>query len=209
MRNDAGTRIPSAWQFLHIDTPTVPDGEEITNIAPRLDDDEYMGLIGPNMTFPSLVKLLDGSPGLRPRVANLARQSRRPGRAARARRRPDACHRPVGRHGIRGPHPRTAGGAHPTHYSAEAQGELAGLFNVVEGSASRIEPRMYIVVVSSLAGGTGAGLLNLVCDILRAMDTPASDRIFAILYTPEVFQSLGKAASGGVHPNSWLLCARC
>ena len=203
----AGTRIPSAWQFLHIDTPTVPDGEEITPIAPRLDDDEYMGLISSGMSFTSLAKLLDGDPRLRHELrtwrvepAGLgvpleqgAGQMRAIGQsvamayASRIRERLDERVRR-----LRLP---------------QARSELADLFFEVEGQRGAAESATYIVVVSSLAGGTGAGLLNLVCDILRAMDTPAQDSIFAILYTPEVFQSLGRAASGGVHPNS--LAALC
>lgn len=203
----AGTRIPSAWQFLHIDTPTVPDGEEITIIAPRLDDDEYMGLINAGMNFRALTKLLDGNPNLRRELrtwrvepAGLgvpleqgAGQMRAIGQsvamayAGRIRERLEEHVRRITR--------------------SSARGELAELFNLVEDQRAASESAMYIVVVSSLAGGTGAGLLNLVCDILRAMDTPAGDAIFAILYTPEVFHSLGRAASGGVHPNS--LAALC
>lgn len=205
--HDAGTRIPSAWQFLHIDTPTVPDGEEITGIAPRLDDDEYMGLINAGMNFRALTKLLDGNPRLRRELrtwrvepAGLgvpleqgAGQMRAIGQsvamayAGRIRERLEERIRRITR--------------------PQARGELAELFNAVEGQRAASESAMYIVVVSSLAGGTGAGLLNLVSDILRAMDTPAGDSIFAILYTPEVFHSLGRAASGGVHPNS--LAALC
>ena len=203
----AGTRIPGAWQFLHIDTPAVPDGEEITPIAPRLDDDEYMGLINAGMSFSALQKMLDGNPRLRHELrtwrvepAGLgvpleqgAGQMRAIGQSVAM-----AYAEPIRRrltervNRIRRP---------------QARAELADLFSEVEDQSAAPDSATYVVVVSSLAGGTGAGLLNLVCDILRAMDTPAGDNIFAILYTPEVFQSLGRAAAGGVHPNS--LAALC
>lgn len=205
--HDADARIPSAWQFLHIDTPAAPDGEEITPVAPRLDDDEYMGLINEGMSFNALQKMLDGNERLRHELrtwrvepaglgvplAQGAGQMRAIGQSvamAYAERIRQRLQERVSR--ITRP---------------QARGELAELFSQVEGQSAAPESATYIVVVSSLAGGTGAGLLNLVCDILRAMDTPASDNIFAILYTPEVFQSLGKAAAGGVHPNS--LAALC
>ena len=45
---DAGWRdgeIPEAWQFLHIDTPTIQDGMELNSIVDPLDNDEYLGLL--------------------------------------------------------------------------------------------------------------------------------------------------------------------
>ena len=29
--------IPSAWQFLHIDTPTIPDGNELNDVVDQVD----------------------------------------------------------------------------------------------------------------------------------------------------------------------------
>ncbi len=208
--NSADTRIPQAWQFLHIDTPTVPDGQEINDIAPQLDDDEYMGLINAGLPFTALANMLDGDPHLRQELrtwrvepAGLgvsvdqgAGQFRAVGQTvamAYAKRIRDKLEERVRR--LRGP---------------GAQSELGELYDRVgpagDGHAGA-DSNMYIVVISSLAGGTGAGLLNLVCDLLRAMETPAGDSIFGLLYTPEVFHSLGKAVTGGVYPNS--LAAIC
>lgn len=39
-------------------------------------------------------------------------------------------------------------------------------------------------------------------NVIRALDTPAGDNVFAVLYTPEVFGTLGAAATAGVYPNS-------
>ena len=58
--HDAATRLPSGWQFLHIDTPVVADGDEIDDLAPRLSSDEYFGLIGAGMDFRALQNILDG-----------------------------------------------------------------------------------------------------------------------------------------------------
>ena len=175
--HDAGTNIPSAWQFLHIDTPTVPDGEEISNIAPRLEEDEYMGLIAAGMNFQALDKLLVGKSSLRHEMrtwrvepAGLgvsleqgAGQMRAIGQSVAMAYAKQIRDR-LGDHVRRMTQP-------------SAGGDLAELFNTVENQPAASESAMYIVVVSSLAGGTGAGLLNLVCDILRAMDTPAGDEV--------------------------------
>jgi hypothetical protein len=61
-----------------------------------------------------------------------------------------------------------------------------------------------VVVVSSLAGGSGAGLINDVCDLLREID-PSAGESFGILYTPDVFSDLkkkGDIKTGGMQPNS-------
>ena len=206
----AGDRIPDAWQFLHIDTPTVPDGQEINDIAPPLDDDEYMGLINAGLSFKALQHMLDGDQFLRDELRSWrvepaglgvsvdqgAGQFRAVGQTvamAYSSRIREKLEERVRR--MTGP---------------GAQSELGELHDAVETSHNGhagSDSNMYIVVISSLAGGTGAGLLNLVCDLLRALETPAGDNIFGLLYTPEVFQSLGQSVTGGVYPNS--LAAIC
>ena len=59
-----------------------------------------------------------------------------------------------------------------------------------------------MVVISSLAGGSGAGMLLEVCDIIRGINPGIGDEIFGVLYTPEVFESLGPGSTGGVQPNA-------
>ena len=44
-QHDLDTRIPSGWQFLHIDTPTASDS------SPPLPEDEYVGLIESGVQF--------------------------------------------------------------------------------------------------------------------------------------------------------------
>lgn len=205
-----GARIPNAWQFLHIDTPTVPDGQEINDIAPPLEDDEYMGLINAGLSFKALQHMLDGDHYLRDELRSWRVEPAGLG---------VSVDQGAGQF-------RAVGQTVAMAFSSQirekleervrrmtgpgAQSELGELYDAVEASRNGHagpDANMYIVVVSSLAGGTGAGLLNLVCDLLRAMETPAGDRIFALLYTPEVFQSLGGAVTGGVYPNS--LAAIC
>ncbi|WP_428118888.1 tubulin-like doman-containing protein [Candidatus Poriferisodalis sp.] len=205
--HDADRGIPNGWQFLHIDTPVRPDGDEIDDVAEPLAADEYLGLISAGMDFRALQNILDGNPRLWPEMqtwrvepAGLnvgvqlgAGQMRAVGQtvamayALRIRQKLEERVRRI-----------TAPGA---------RGEIGELYKTVTGQQADPDSNMYVVVVSSLAGGTGAGLLNLVCDILRGLETPAGDNIFALLYTPEVFHSLGGAAVGGVYPNS--LAAIC
>ena len=85
--------------------------------------------------------------------------------------------------------------------AAGTDAELAELHSRVTDTQPGPAPDLHIVIVSSLAGGTGAGLLNIVCDILRDLDV-AGSRTFAILYTPEVFDALDNAIKEGIPGNT-------
>ncbi|MAG68710.1 MAG: hypothetical protein CL471_00180 [Acidobacteria bacterium] len=191
-----GSEVPDGWQFVHIDTPTISDAR------PSLPDDEYVGLIASGLGFADVQTQLDGDASLvdemqtwrvDPAAMNVditmgAGQFRAVGRttalafANKIRQRLD-----VALSRISGP---------------GAKQRLGEIYHKATGDTPGAESALRLVVVSSLAGGTGAGLLQTVCDILRARDTEAGDAIFGILYTPEVFSSLGGASIGGVQPNS-------
>ena len=194
--------VPKGWQFLHIDTPTVPDGDEINQLAGHLKPDEYLGLVKDGMTFQALQNILDGQTTLWPEmqtwrvepsglgvgIAMGAGQKRAVGQTvaiAYSSQIREKIQRSVARMKV-----------------GSTDVELGELYHKVTKKSPDAQTVTYAVVVSSLAGGTGAGLLNITCDILRSMDTPASDNIFAILYTPEVFRSLKGAAGGGIQANS-------
>ena len=51
-------KIPTGWQFLHIDTPTNPDGEELNSLVPQISADEYLGLIGQNLEIDQVQQAL-------------------------------------------------------------------------------------------------------------------------------------------------------
>ena len=52
-------RIPDAWQFLNFDTPTNPDGGELDSIVAPLDVNEYEGLITQGTTLNQLQMVID------------------------------------------------------------------------------------------------------------------------------------------------------
>jgi hypothetical protein len=61
--NGAADRpMPDGWQFLHIDTPTVPDGLGVGGGINSLDQDEYLGLVGPGVGFNTVAQVLDSLP---------------------------------------------------------------------------------------------------------------------------------------------------
>lgn len=193
--------LPTGWQFVNIDTPTVADGNEINDRVKQLPPDEYVGLIDKVIGFAGVQNALDLQPNLHEVMATWRVE-------------------PVGV-GV----PLTVGAGQERAigltvsmayasairakltariarlFGADVQPQLGKLYHQVTGEQPFGAASVYVVVVSSLAGGSGAGLLNLVCDILRA-DGTAGDDIFAVLYTPDVFGSLGGAITGGVQPNA-------
>ena len=193
--------IPKGFQFLHIDTPTAEDGGEITNVR-MLDDSEYVGLIGPNVTLTSVVHGVDNGAN----YLETAGWRVDPSAIKVSIQEGAGQYRAVGR----------------TIAVSQIQRLKKGLEDATErikSSAALIDNRKLwdmagnppgnadveqplIVVISSLAGGTGAGLLIDVCDMLRGLEPAWGSGSIGILYTPEVFENINKAFLGGVHANA-------
>jgi hypothetical protein len=193
--------IPAGWQFLHIDSPTVQDGISVD--VDMLPDAEYLGLVGPGVGFPGIVGAIDSvsdaeielegwrvdPAALGVPVGQGAGQFRAVGRTIALAYLPQIATR------LR----TVINRVNDAGSVAELQ-SLTGLATGVVPSGNAGDP--IVVVVSSLAGGTGAGLFMDVCDLMREMAPPWGGDSFAALYTPEVFSSLGDGATGGVQPNS-------
>jgi|688.fasta_scaffold25238_4 hypothetical protein len=196
--------MPQGWQFLQIDTPTVQDGAEIKSAA-MLPDNEYLGLVGRDVEM----DLLDAS------LYPLRSAHRMGGSSWRVV--PNSLgvniqtgagqYRAVGRsvalgylQAIRARLKK----AYEKLNQPEAQASLSKLYMHVHGESPSVNvPAPLVVVVSSIAGGTGAGLINDVCDLLREIDPTAGESI-GILFTPDVFSTLsdGDIRTGGIQPNS-------
>ena len=57
-----------------------------------------------------------------------------------------------------------------------------------------------VFVISSMAGGTGAGIFIDVCDVIRANRPEVSNQIFGFMFTAEIFK--GVNADSGMAPNT-------
>ena len=199
--NDAGSEIPAGWQFLHIDTPVFRDGPQ--RIDRRVSEDEYLGLIEPGMTFAAVAEMIDADPGLHDEMQTWRVD-------------PATVNVPIGWGAGQF---RAIGGTFAMAYApairikleqavtrmstAQAQAEIGEVYHRVTGETPGTSSSLRVVVVSSLCGGTGAGLLQTVCDIIRiSLDDRLDSAVMAYLYTPEVYKSLGTPATGGVQPNS-------
>ena len=200
--------IPSGFQFAHIDTPTEPDGKDVGDSS-LISTEEYLGLVGKGITFEGVAGTLDGGPtphldlgGWRVEPANLmvsiqegAGQFRAVGRSIGAAYLPQIksfLNQSINRIN-----------------DVESQPQLNKLYTKVTGkpvgAGGQSEP--FVVIVSSLAGGTGAGILMDTSDTIRLLQPTWGHHSFALLYTPEVFANLPELQRGGVAPNS--LAAIC
>lgn len=203
--------IPIGFQFAHIDTPTEPDGKDVGDSS-LITTEEYLGLVGKGIRFEAVADNLDTGPsphldlaGWRVEPANLmvsiqegAGQFRAVGRSI------GAAYLPQIKNFLKQSITRIN--------DVEAQPQLNKLYSKVTkekpdsvGTGGKSEP--FVVVVSSLAGGTGAGILMDTCDVIRLLEPTWGHHSFALLYTPEVFSNIPELQKGGIEPNS--LAAIC
>ena len=83
--------------------------------------------------------------------------------------------------------------------------ELSQLYDSVNPGSESSETvandqKPFVFVISSLAGGTGAGIFMDVCDVFRACDSDLRNRISGVLFSAEVFANLTNEP--GLQPNS-------
>ena len=201
--------IPSGWQFLHIDAPPQPDGNELNDRVPHLAPDEYLGLVQVGVSFDDVQAELDAATDRRAALRSWRVEPtglKIPIEAGAGQYR--AVGRTIGTLYLNGIEDKinekitvlNSGRAAKELNYAYAQAQ--GIDNAPTGTMPT-----YVFVISSLAGGTGAGLLNTVCDLIRGMDVAGGDHQFGIIYTSEVFNGLAKARRAGVHGNG--LAAVC
>ena len=201
--------IPSGWQFLHIDAPPQPDGDEINDRVPHLAGDEYVGLVPVGITFDAVQAQLDASAARRDELRTWRVEPaglRIPIEAGAGQYR--AVGHTIGTLYVDGMRRRLEAKFNNLNSNAAAR-ELNYAYAQAQGTDAAPAGGMptYVFVISSLAGGTGAGLLNTVCDLIRSMDAAAGSNLFGIVYTSEIFNVLPAATKAGVHGNG--LAAVC
>jgi hypothetical protein len=191
--------IPKAWQFLHIDVPARPDGNE-AGLPEQLPAGCYVPLAAAGVSYRDIDAtllskghaVLEQMGGWRPdprdvQVAPVfgAGQYRAVGRVVAAASMQNLVS--------------ALRAATTTLNLVDVEAELAEVSSKLgQRSGDPPGPPM-AVVVSSLAGGSGAGCFLDVCDALRLIGGGYENSL-AILYTPDVFQGLD--SRNGVQANT-------
>ena len=191
--------IPEGWQFLHIDTPAIPDG--LTAGGDALEDREYLGLVGAGVSLESVMNRIDN---VRDAESDLTSWRVDPFRTKVPLQVGAGQFRAVGRSvglaysdTIREHLQSSVGRLR----ASDTQPQLDRLYEHVHSEpASGGSADPIAIVISSLAGGTGAGLLVDVLDILYSVHPAFKENTLGLYYTPDAFAS--DADQGGLSPNS-------
>lgn len=197
--------MPDGWQLLHIDSPTTQDGAEITEV-PMLPADNYRGLVGSGITIDTIDKVIVGATATNP--GDLASSRIDPVTLPVPLDKGAGQYRAVGRAiglayadviltALKSAKTRVMG--------AEASAQLNEISSRAGFAGPGAADAPVCVVVSSLAGGTGAGLVLDTCDLLRQLDSGGStwgDKSFGILFCSDVFGEVDPLQAGGIAPNT-------
>jgi hypothetical protein len=193
--------IPAAWQFAHIDVPVTQDTQPES--LPLLPDNTYAGLARRGMRYLDLddtvrrqgVQTVRHTAGWCPDPQNVHVDPTAGAGRFRA----------VGRM-ILGAQLSSAFNVLKTGFSTmegtSANQEFSEVCLALTGSGEFVAQAPQVVVISSLAGGSGAGAVRDVCDLVLQLEPNAENRLVSVLYTPEVFDELQQMDRDGTYPNA-------
>lgn len=198
--------LPQAWQLLQIDTPATP-GEQDPELPAPLTGDSYLGLTSVDVGFDAIDQTLE----MRLRGNALARQATA-GWRPRAQRVGVPVHRGAGQYRaigriltvtyvqrIKEAIEQAIARMHGLSADSELRNAAEALGQTPEGEIGAPT----VIIVASIAGGTGSGMLIDVADIVRLVGAKWTSDSFGILFTPEVFNELPPASRQGVRPNAF------
>lgn len=195
--------LPQGWQFLHIDSPTAQDGIEFP--APLMPQEDYLALVPNGVTYSTIHD--DVVEKIEPAFAKDVRRSlpsptevkvpvhlgagayRAVGRTISAAALDDIYDRVKAKVSMM--------------QSPTADSELKELSKDMGVQiAGAVSPT--VIVVSSVAGGSGAGMFIDVAEATKAAIGPVPwvHQIFSILFAPEVFEELGPERMKAMAPNA-------
>ena len=195
--------LPQAWQFLHIDVPTHADGND-PDLPAQLPPSDYQGLVKVGLTYRNIDAALAGTG--RTAVGDAMGTWRPdPGRVNIPASKGAGQYRTLGRvitiaglEQIRD----ALWEARRRLTGTEVVAELQAVTRALGGTPTATALDPVVLVVSSIAGGSGSGAIIDVCDAVRGLGDPWASESIAFLYAPDVFDYLKEEYRRGVRPNS-------
>jgi hypothetical protein len=199
--------LPRGWQFVHVDVPTAPDGvgPDMPASVPA-QGGQYVAMAARGATYPDIAATVDDRLRERDALGELATWRPRPEEVNFPIQDGAGQYRAVGRilTLVRAQQMRAAlETAWQTLQGAGPEDELrrvADLFSPATSDQVSRPPR--ILVVSSMAGGSGASMALDVCRLLTTIRNVDSRQILLMLYTAEVFGDLAEFRRAGVEANA-------
>ena len=193
--------IPEAWQFLEIDTISTQAVENFP--ADLLPSDQYLGLVPTGVNYEGL------------KAATMQNVMREDQMAALAGWLPETTAVPIakgagqfrtlGRAVVVSQLNRVAEKLRTSHNRITAPGvdaELRAAAKLLYGKDEGQLPPPIAIVVSSIAGGSGAGIFLDVVEALKSIDTGYADRTHTFVYGPDVFNSVPAGMRDSIPANA-------
>lgn len=201
----AGKDIPAGWQFLQIDVASAPDGDD-PDLPAQLPPADFLGMVGPGITYSTLDSALALDLDPHQQLASLGGWKPDQNRVQVAIAKGAGQYRGLGRvvaltrlEEVKARVDKMVNAI----TDAEVKGELDLAAKLLgQSSQSMANPDPVVLIVSSIAGGSGAGALIDICDVVRSGGRPWLDHSIGILYAPDVFDEIPPASRRGVRPNA-------
>lgn len=189
--------LPAGWGFLHIDVPVSPDVAD----AGQDPDLDYVGLAQDGISYRQIDDLVTGrSPAV---AANVAAWKPDP-KDIRVDPTVGAGQmRAVGRMiTVAGMAPLVAGLRTALNEVESADPTTLAAASSALGQTGQGRGRLWVVVISSLAGGAGAGMYLDVCDALRTLTETDGSLLVGVLFAPDIFADVEGSSARGIMPNA-------
>jgi hypothetical protein len=183
--------FPEAWQFLHFDTPVKQDGAEYP--APFLPAESYRGLVAASATYATVAASVT-SKASKANLDYIARQLPDPAKVAIPIVAGAGQFRGVGRAIVLSRLDDVAAAANNAVQRLKSPNSLANLELLGQKlgvEKAGMDPNPVFLVVSSIAGGSGAGQFIDVTEAIKARFTESwVDESYGILFAPDVFDGI-------------------
>jgi hypothetical protein len=197
--------FPKAWQFLQLDVASAPDGDD-PDLPPQLPAGSFLGMVNSGLTYSAMDTTLSHSLPPTHQLESLGGWRPDPNKVQVAITRGAGQYRALGRvvaltrlDEIK----RRVDRAVDAITDVDVARQLGRLTTMLgQGQPRPDHPEPAAIVVSSIAGGSGAGAVLEVCDIIRAAGRTWLDESVGILYAPDVFDEIPEAVRRGVRPNA-------
>jgi hypothetical protein len=193
--------FPEAWQFLEIDTISTQGGGNF--VAPLLPANQFLGLVPQGVEYAGLrnqvmQRLPQGQ-------QNLALGGWLPEDSPVPIQRGAGQYRTLGRAVVASQLSQLQQALNRSYQRLSAPGVLAELTEVsmkMYGKADGQAPAPMALVISSVAGGSGAGIYLDVVEALKSLDASFEKTTQTLLFGPDVFNNIPLGMRGSVPANA-------
>lgn len=194
--------MPDAWQFLHYDSPQAQDGQSFS--APFLPREDYLSLVPGGVDYSGIFDVVKSKANPK-HLAQVERVLPDPGQAGIAIGIGAGQFRGIGKaiaYSSLDQMSAHASIAIGKMKSNRAKSQLSEIDNLFGGAGGPVGAPV-LVIVSSIAGGSGAGQFVEVTEAIKCAIGPEAwaNEAVSVLYAPDVFDGLG-AMGSAVAPNS-------